>query len=113
MAVARFAGIALFPRLSYRLRWPTRLNGPRLAAYIAMNTLISFSGSCASAGGLSSRITAGRRRSARTATGSVKLPGGGQIDPASLEAHQGPPAEIGDDSRPAIVRNIAPYGPGI
>lgn len=42
----------------------------------------------------------------------VKLPGGGQIDPASLEAHQGPPAEVGDDPRPAITRNMPPFGPG-
>jgi hypothetical protein len=31
-----------FPRLAYRLRWPTRL-GPRgLVAYITFNTLVGF-----------------------------------------------------------------------
>lgn len=37
-----FAGNAAFPRLSHRLRWPSRL-GPRgLAAYVAFNTLLHF-----------------------------------------------------------------------
>jgi hypothetical protein len=37
-----FVGTAAFPRLSHRLRWPTRL-GPRgLIAYIAFNTLLRF-----------------------------------------------------------------------
>jgi len=34
-----FVGTAAFPKLAYRLRWPTRL-GPRgVVAYIAFNTL--------------------------------------------------------------------------
>ena len=38
----RFVGLAAFPKLAYRLRWPTRL-GPRgLVAYIAFNTLLFF-----------------------------------------------------------------------
>ena len=37
-----FVGVAAFPRLAYRMRWPTRL-GPRgLLAYIAFNTLFQF-----------------------------------------------------------------------
>jgi hypothetical protein len=37
-----FVGVATFPKLAYRLRWPTRL-GPRgLLAYIAFNTLFLF-----------------------------------------------------------------------
>jgi hypothetical protein len=43
----------------------------------------------------------------------VRLPGGGQINPASLTAQKGAPAEVGDDPRPAIMRNIPPYGPGL
>ncbi|WP_027007654.1 hypothetical protein [Conexibacter woesei] len=36
----RFVGVAAFPRLAYRLRWPTRL-GPRgLLLYIAFNTAL-------------------------------------------------------------------------
>ena len=41
-AAVRFAGVALFPRLAYWLRWPTRL-GPRgLLAYTAFNTALIF-----------------------------------------------------------------------
>jgi len=41
-AALRFVGVAAFPRLAYRLRWPTRL-GPRgLIGYIAFNTLLHF-----------------------------------------------------------------------
>lgn len=41
-AAMAFVAMAAFPRLSYRLRWPTRL-GPRgLVAYIAVNTLWQF-----------------------------------------------------------------------
>jgi hypothetical protein len=37
-----FVGAAAFPRLVYRLRWPTRL-GPRgFVAYAAFNTLLLF-----------------------------------------------------------------------
>lgn len=37
-----FAFLAAFPKLSHRLRWPTRL-GPRgLVAYIAFNTAVGF-----------------------------------------------------------------------
>jgi hypothetical protein len=37
-----FVGNAAFPRLAYRLRWPTRL-GPRgLLAYTAFNTALGF-----------------------------------------------------------------------
>ncbi len=37
-----FVLIAAFPKLAYRLRWPTRL-GPRvLGAYIAFNTAVGF-----------------------------------------------------------------------
>jgi hypothetical protein len=40
--VIAFVCLAAFPRLSYRLRWPTRL-GPRgLVAYIAFNTAVGF-----------------------------------------------------------------------
>ena len=38
----KFVGVAAFPRLAHRLRWPTRL-GPRgLAAYVAAQTLFLF-----------------------------------------------------------------------
>lgn len=41
-AAMAFAGMAAFPRLAYRLRWPTRL-GPRgFVAYVAFNTLVLF-----------------------------------------------------------------------
>jgi len=41
-AALRFVGVAAYPRLAYRLRWPTRL-GPRgLIGYIAFNTLLHF-----------------------------------------------------------------------
>jgi hypothetical protein len=43
----------------------------------------------------------------------ARLPGGGHINPASLAAEKGPPAEVGDDPRPAIMRNIPPFGPGL
>jgi hypothetical protein len=33
---------AAFPRLAYRLRWPTRLRGRRLLAYIGFKTLEGF-----------------------------------------------------------------------
>ncbi len=40
--VLAFVVGAAFPRLAYRLRWPTRL-GPRgLGAYIAFNTAVGF-----------------------------------------------------------------------
>ena len=39
-AALTFVGTALFPRLSYRLRWPTRLRGRRLLVYIAGNTAV-------------------------------------------------------------------------
>jgi hypothetical protein len=35
--VVLLIGTAIFPRLAYRLRWPTRLRGWRLAGYIAHN----------------------------------------------------------------------------
>ena len=38
----RFVGTAAFPRLAYRLRWPTRLRGRGLLAYIAFNTMVGF-----------------------------------------------------------------------
>lgn len=39
---AMIVGAAAFPRLAYRLRWPTRL-GPRgLVAYVAFNTALGF-----------------------------------------------------------------------
>jgi hypothetical protein len=37
-----FLGNLLFPRLAYRLRWPTRLRGWALLAYIAWNTALLF-----------------------------------------------------------------------
>jgi hypothetical protein len=38
----RFVWVAAFPRLAYRLRWPTRL-GPRgLIAYVTFNALSVF-----------------------------------------------------------------------
>lgn len=37
-----FVGNALLPRLSYRLRWPTRLRGRRVLLYIACNTALLF-----------------------------------------------------------------------
>jgi hypothetical protein len=44
----------------------------------------------------------------------AKLPGAGaqRIDPRTVESHKGEPGEVRDDPRPAIVRNIPPYGPG-
>jgi hypothetical protein len=41
-AIAAFIGTALLPHVAYRLRWPTRLRGWRLLAYIAFNTLAGF-----------------------------------------------------------------------
>ena len=41
-AALTFLGNALFPRLSYRLRWPTRLRGRRLLLYIAGNSAVGF-----------------------------------------------------------------------
>jgi hypothetical protein len=41
-AALTFVGNALFPRLSYRLRWPTRLRGRRLLLYIAGNSAVGF-----------------------------------------------------------------------
>ncbi len=41
-SVLAFVGTAAFPRLAYRLRWPTRLRPPGLVAYIAANTLLIF-----------------------------------------------------------------------
>lgn len=42
MAATVFVGTAAFPRLAYRLRWPTRLRGRRLVAYIGSNTAMGF-----------------------------------------------------------------------
>lgn len=33
---------AAFPRLAYRLRWPSRLGARGLVAYVAFNTTIGF-----------------------------------------------------------------------
>ena len=41
-ALVAFVGTALFPRLAHRLRWPSRLRGRWLLAYIASNTLLGF-----------------------------------------------------------------------
>ncbi|HEY1516493.1 MAG TPA: hypothetical protein VGF91_08745 [Solirubrobacteraceae bacterium] len=41
-AAVEFIAGAAFPRLAYRLRWPVRLRGWRLVAYIAFNTLLLF-----------------------------------------------------------------------
>jgi hypothetical protein len=41
-AALTFVGNALFPRLSYRLRWPTRLRGRRLLLYAAGSTAVGF-----------------------------------------------------------------------
>jgi hypothetical protein len=43
----------------------------------------------------------------------ARLPGGARIAPASIEAGKGEPEDVGDDPRPAIMRNIPPYGPGL
>jgi hypothetical protein len=40
--VVRLIGTALFPRLAYKLRWPTRLRGRKLAGYIGFNALSLF-----------------------------------------------------------------------
>ena len=40
--VVRLIGTAMFPRLAYRLRWPTRLRGRQLAGYVAFNALSLF-----------------------------------------------------------------------
>ena len=37
-----FVGNALFPRLAYWLRWPTRARGRLLLAYIAWNAALLF-----------------------------------------------------------------------
>jgi hypothetical protein len=37
-----FVGNALFPRVAYRLRWPTRLRGRHLLLYVAFNAAFSF-----------------------------------------------------------------------
>jgi hypothetical protein len=37
-----FVGTALFPRLAYWVRWPTRARGRLLLAYIAWNTALLF-----------------------------------------------------------------------
>jgi hypothetical protein len=42
LAAQSFAGNALFPRLAYRLRWPTRLRGRRLVRYIVFNAAFLF-----------------------------------------------------------------------
>jgi hypothetical protein len=39
---AVWAGGALFPGLAYKLRWPTRLRGWQLVAYVAFNTATVF-----------------------------------------------------------------------
>jgi hypothetical protein len=57
------------------------------------------------------RWTAQKRKDGDWAV--VKLPGSGRIDPSTLSASLGPPAVVGDDPRPAIMRNIPPYGPGL
>jgi hypothetical protein len=41
-AALSLVGNALLPRLSYRLRWPTRLRRRRLLLYIAWNTAFLF-----------------------------------------------------------------------
>jgi hypothetical protein len=41
--VGTLIGTAMFPRLAYRLRWPTRLRGVKLAAYVAVNVLLMLS----------------------------------------------------------------------
>jgi hypothetical protein len=41
-AATTFVVNVLFPRLSYRLRWPTRLRGRRLLLYIAGNAALVF-----------------------------------------------------------------------
>ena len=62
-AVIAFVFGAAFPRLAYRLRWPTRL-GPRgLVAYIACNTAISFALQAGVLPALKAKIKSGPRRS--------------------------------------------------
>jgi hypothetical protein len=41
-AATAFVVTAAAPELAYRARWPTRLRGRRLAAYIACNTLLHY-----------------------------------------------------------------------
>jgi hypothetical protein len=41
--VGRLIGTAMFPRLAYRLRWPSRLRGVKLTAYVASNVLLMLS----------------------------------------------------------------------
>jgi hypothetical protein len=41
--VGRLIGTTLFPRLAYRLRWPSRLRGVKLAAYVVFNVLLILS----------------------------------------------------------------------
>jgi hypothetical protein len=41
--VGRLIGTTMFPRLAYRLRWPSRLRGVKLAAYVAFNVLLMLS----------------------------------------------------------------------
>ena len=40
--VGAFIGTALFPRLAYAARWPTRLRGGALVAYVAVTALLGF-----------------------------------------------------------------------
>lgn len=37
-----FLFVAAFPRLAYRMRWPTRLGARGLLAYVAFNTAVGF-----------------------------------------------------------------------
>jgi hypothetical protein len=41
-AMVEFIAGAAFPKLAYRLRWPTRLRGRGLLVYVAFNTLLLF-----------------------------------------------------------------------
>lgn len=43
----------------------------------------------------------------------MRLPGGLRIDPGSVEGRKGEPVDLADDPRPASVRNVPPFGPGM
>ncbi len=42
----------------------------------------------------------------------VRLPRMPRIDSGSIVADTGTPIEAKDDPRPALIRNVPPYGPG-